>query len=69
MGGSKMGIVVWDAVGNSCGSESRLVVFRIKVPSRAASHTLLLASPFPFKSSQRSWLLLFLRMNELQVSF
>lgn len=40
MEGSKMGIVVWDAVGNSCGSESRLVVSRIKVPSRAASHTL-----------------------------
>lgn len=36
-----MGIVVWDAVGNSCGSESGLVVSRSKVQSRAASHTLL----------------------------
>lgn len=44
--GSKMGLGVWDLVGNSCGPESRSVVSTTRVPSRAASDVLFLVPPF-----------------------
>lgn len=64
MEGSKIEIVVGDAVGNSCGSESRLDVSKTKVLSRAAFHSFCLALSFPGKGS-KIWFLVFLRVYEL----